>query len=96
MPNNDRSGCGKCGSGNYKMTSPLKYDLDICWLVRATYMVDGRFFGLFLEGEGTVRIHLSHLQLQYTYTMQDGGLGGAFQTLGYLESSNFFKGGREH
>ena len=37
------------------------------WLVRATYVVDGRFFGhFFWKVVGTVRIHVSHVQLTYT------------------------------
>ena len=34
---------------------------------RATYVVDGLFFGhFFWMVEGTVRIHVSHVQLLYT------------------------------
>ena len=41
--------------------------LSCWWLVRATYVVDGRFFGhFFWKVVGTVRIHVSHVQLPYT------------------------------
>ena len=34
------------------------------WLVRATYVVDGRFFAhFFWKVEGAVRIHVNHVQL---------------------------------
>ena len=37
------------------------------WLVRATYVVDGLFLGdFFWKVVGTVRIHVSHVQLPYT------------------------------
>ena len=37
------------------------------WLVRATYVVDGLFLGdFFWKVVGTVRIHMSHVQLPYT------------------------------
>ena len=36
------------------------------WLVRATYVVDGLFLGdFFWKVVGTVRIHVSHVQLPY-------------------------------
>ena len=46
---------------------------------RATYVVDGRFFGhIFWKVVGTVCIHVSHVQLLYTVinmhsNMQTGG-----------------------
>ena len=37
------------------------------WLVRATYVVDGRLFGHFFgRWWGAVRIHINHVQLPYT------------------------------
>ena len=37
------------------------------WFVRATYVVDGLFLGdFFWKVVGTVRIHVSHVQLPYT------------------------------
>ena len=53
---------------------------------RATYVVDGPFFGhYFWKVEGTVRIHVSHVQLPYMVinvhgNMQGGG-GGMNRTL---------------
>ena len=42
--------------------------IPLCWwLARATYVVDGLFFGhFFWKVVGTVRIHVSHVQLPYT------------------------------
>ena len=55
-------------------------------------MVDGLVFGhFFWKVEGTVCIHVSHVQLPYkVINMQDGG-GGAFQTSENSESSENFK-----
>ena len=42
------------------------FSVTFWWLVRATYVVDGRFFGhFFWKVVGTVRIHVSHVQLPY-------------------------------
>ena len=65
---------------------------------RATYVVDGRFFGhFFWKVEGTVRIHVN----SRVAPMQDGGggafrisenwRGGAFQTSENSESFENFK-----
>ena len=65
------------------------------WLVRATYVVDGRFFcHYFWKVEGTVRIHVNshvaHVWLPYmVINVQDGG--GAFQTSENTECSENFK-----
>ena len=54
---------------------------------RATYVVDRRFFGqFFLKVEGTVCIHMSHVQLLYTVinmhiNMQGVGGGAMNRTL---------------
>ena len=49
-------------------------------------MVDGRFFGhFFWKVEGTVCIHVSHVQLQFTaINMQDGDGGGGIPNIGKL------------
>ena len=44
---------------------------------RATYVVDGWFFGhFFWKVEGTVRIHVSHVQLPYTVINMHGNMKG--------------------
>ena len=58
-------------------------------------MVDGRFFGHFSwKVEGTVRIHVSHVQLPYTvinvHSNMQGG-GGTEPNIRKLEISEIFK-----
>ena len=63
-------------------------------------MVDRQFSGhFFWKVEGTVCIHVSHVQLPYTViNMQDGNGGHSElrKTRKVLKTSNLFKGGREH
>ena len=76
------------------------HDLTSCAFLlvarRANYVVDGRFFGhFFWKVEGTVHIHVSHVQLPYTVinvhgNVQDGG-GGLNQTSENSEISEIFK-----
>ena len=66
------------------------------WLVRATFVVDGQFFGhLFWKVEGTVHIHMSQVQLRYmvinVHGNTQGGVGGLNQTSENMESSEIFK-----
>ena len=60
---------------------------------RATYVVDGRFFGHFFWKVGrAVCIHVSHVQLMYTVINMQGA-GGGFRTSENsesLENLNFF------
>ena len=71
---------------------------------RATYVVDRRFLDhFFWKVEGTVRIHISHVQLPYTVINVHGNIqggGGGEPNIGKLcvfqKSSNCNKGGREH
>ena len=62
---------------------------------RATYVVDGRFFGRFFwKVEGTVHIHVSHVQLPYTVINVHGnmqGEGGVNRTSENSEISEIFK-----
>ena len=72
---------------------------------RATYMVDGRFFGYFFfwKVEGTVRIHVNsrvaHMWLPYrVINVQVGGGGGNEhqKTQKIWKFLNLHKGDREH
>ena len=71
---------------------------------RATYVVDGRFFGhFFWKVEGTVRIHVNsrvaHVWLPYMVINVQDGAGGHSKlqkTLQVRKTSNFYKGGGEH
>ena len=55
------------------------------WLIRATYVVDGRFFGHFFgRWWGAVCTHVSHVQVQYMVIKMHGNMqggGGLNQTL---------------
>ena len=68
------------------------------WLVarRATYVVDGRFFcHFFWKVEGTVCIHISHVQLPYMVINVHGNMqgwgGGMYRTLENSEILEIFK-----
>ena len=68
---------------------------------RATYVVDGRFFGhFFWKVEGTVPIHVNsrvaHVWLPYTVINMLGGNCKHQKTRKVRKTSIFNKGGREH
>ena len=68
---------------------------------RATYVVDGRFFGhFFWKVEGTVRTHVNsrvaHVWLPYTVINVGGGNCKHRKTWKVRKTSNFYKGGGEH
>ena len=62
---------------------------------RATYVVDGQFFGHFFgKVVGAVRIHMSHMQLPYMVINVHGNMqggGGLNRTSKNSESLEFFK-----
>ena len=60
---------------------------DYWWLIRATYVVDGRFFcHFFWKVVGTVRTHISHIQQLYTVINVHGNMqgGGTKPNIGKL------------
>ena len=60
---------------------------------RATYVVDGQFFGhFFWKVEGTVHIHMSHVQLPYTVINMHGNMqGGGGRTEPNIRKLKIFK-----
>ena len=59
---------------------------------RATYVVDGRFFGhFFWKVEGTVHTHVSHVQLPYMVINVHSNMQGGGGTELNISVSEIFK-----